>query len=298
MSDEDAAEGRRFGNYVVHELLGTSGGARVYRAHQLSMDRIVTLTILPRALADRPALRTRFERQVAAASKLRHDNILSALDAGSVGGHQYIAAEYVGGRRLAALLAAGEWFGVRRALGIARDVARALEHVDSVGLLHRNVTPQTILLADSGVVKLRGFSFARPHRAEKNETWFEPDDAAAPYRAPDWITQRTLDVRADTYALGCVLYELLTGRPPFGGGRSAELMDRHVNEPVPDVRTRRADTPEPVARVLARMLEKDRDRRHPTPAALVAELTALAEGAASAPAAPAAPRPSLFRRRR
>lgn len=287
---------KRFGKYEVLRQIGRSGGAFVYRARQVSVDRLVTLTILPRQEAEKPAYRTRFERQVAAASKLRHPNVLSAIDAGSISGHQYIVAEYVGGRRLSDALEANEWFGIRRTVHIALCLARALEHVDSVGILHRNLTPHHVILGDGGMVKLRGFSFARPHRKSTSETWFEPDDYAVAYKAPDWVNEKTLDIRADLYSLGCVLHHLLTGRPPYGSGNAATILERHVKSPIPDPRVLRKDVPDDLAEVLQRLLAKDRDERYADASQLVADLEAIEKGE-RVPARPQLKRRRLFRRR-
>jgi len=275
MGDDAPGKIQRFGNYEVLRFLGEVGGARVYRAHQVSVDRLVTLTILPRQQMEKVAFRTRFERQVAAASKLRHPNILSAIDAGSVGGHQYLVSECVGGRRLSEALADGEWFGVRRAVAVALAIARALEHVDSVGMLHRNLSPQCVLLGDAGIVKLRGFSFSRPQRQAASETWFDPDDYTVLYKAPDWVTHKTLDIRADLYSLGCVLYEMLTGRPPYRGGTAASILERHVKQAVPDPSALRSDVTPDLKVVIERLLAKNRDDRYATPTEVVYDLDAI-----------------------
>lgn len=287
---------RRFGGYEVLRQIGRSGGAFVYRARQVSVDRLVTLTILPRQEAEKPAYRQRFERQVAAASKLRHPNVLSAIDAGSIAGHQYIVSEHVGGRRLSEALEAKEWFGIRRAVHIALGLARALEHVDSVGMLHRNLTPQTVILGDADVVKLRGFSFSRPHRNAASETWFDVDDDVTAYRAPDWVNEKTVDVRADLYSLGCILFHMLTGRAPYGGGNAATVLERHVKSPIPDPRVLRKDIPEDLAAVVERLLAKDREERYPDAGALVADLEAIEAGESIA-APPKLRTRRLFRRR-
>ncbi len=293
---EGTEQPKRFGNYEVLRQMGRSGGALVYRARQVSVDRLVTLTILPRKEAEKPAYRQRFERQVAAASKLRHPNILSAIDAGSIAGHQYIVAEYVGGRRLSSALDEGEWFGVRRSIQIALAVARALEHIDSVGILHRNLTPQHVILGDAGMVKLRGFSFARPHRKPASETWFEPDDYATSYKSPDWVNEKTLDIRADLYSLGCILFQMLTGRPPYVGGNAATLLERHVKSPVPDLRSLRDDVSEDLESVVVRLLAKDREERHASPAELATDLEITLDGG-KVPRPPKLRRRRLFRRR-
>jgi serine/threonine-protein kinase len=294
--DSTTAAARRFGRYEIVSFVGRSGGARVYRARQVNLLRLVTLTILPRQEAEKAAYRIRFERQIEAASKLRHPNILSAIDAGTVDGHRYIVSEHVGGRRLSVLLGEGEPLPVARAVEIALGIARALAHMDSVGILHRNLTPRSILLGESGEPKLRGFSFSRPRRDASRETWFDTDDYAAHFKAPDVMHDKELDVRADVYSLGCVLYFMLTGRPPFPSANAAIALERHVRNPVPDPRELRGDLPEALVNVLLKALEKDREQRYGTPEDLVADLEAVEAGRAVAP--PKAPRRPLFRRRR
>lgn len=272
------ASGRRFGGYEIQAHLGRLGGADLYRAKQLNLGRPVTLTVLPPEEGAKPALRLRFERQAAAASKLRHPNIVSALDAGTIAGHAYIVSEHVGGRRLSDVLAAGEWIGTRRAVSIALGIARALAHTESVGLLHRHVTPECILLGEAGIPKLRGFSFSRPYRDTSGETWFDPDDEATLYTAPDGLDQKTLDVRADIYALGCVFFHMLAGRPPYRGGTAAATLESHAKSPLPDIHEFRKDLDPSIGHVLAKALEKQRDKRYPTPAAMVADLEAIEAG--------------------
>jgi serine/threonine-protein kinase len=272
------AAGRRFGGYEIQEHFGRLGGADLYRAKQLNLGRLVTLTVLPPEEGAKAALRLRFERQATAASKLSHPNIVSALDAGTIAGHAYIVSEHVGGRRLSDLLDAGEWIGTRRAVSIALGMARALAHMDAAGMLHRHVTPECILLGEAGIPKLRGFSFSRPHRDTSGETWFDPDDQATVYAAPDGLDQKTLDVRADIYSLGCVLFHMLAGHPPFRGSTAASILELHAKAPVPDIHTLREGLDPSIGYVIAKALEKQRDRRYPTPAAMLADLEAIEAG--------------------
>lgn len=292
----DTVEGRRFGQYEVVTRVGSSGGATIYRGRQTNLGRSVTITVLPAAAAEKPAYRLRFERQMEAASKLRHENILSAIDAGELDGDRYIVAEHVGGRRLGEMLEAGEWIGIRRCIGVTLGIARALAHLEDVGLLHRNLTPRSIILAESGAPKLRGFSFSRPRRDASSETWFDPEVFSAHYKAPDIIDHKQLDVRADIYSLGCVLFHMLTGRPPFPSRNAAVALERHAKEPLPDAAAQREDMPRDLGHVLAKALVKDRERRYATAAALVADLEAVEAGRAVEP--PREGRRPLFRRRR
>lgn len=294
---------RRFGNYEVLETIERVGGTTTYRARQTTLDRLVMLTILPPQEAEKAAFKQRFERQFAAASRLSHPNIAGAVDAGTIDGHHYIAAEYTGGRRLADALAAREWFPVRRCVAIARDIARALAHLDEHRMVHRNVTPQAILLAESGLAKLRGFSFSKEDIGSPSETWFDVDAYAAQYTSPEMVNPASrVSARADIYALGCVLYHLLTGRPPFPGNYAPEILLKQETAPVPDPRTLREDLPMPLLRVLMRCLAKDPAQRYRTARALVKALDDLQEvRPAEAPPASPGSRPlgrlrSLLRR--
>jgi serine/threonine-protein kinase len=266
---------KRFGTYELLELMGRSGGALVYRARQLTVARLVTITVLPKKEAAKPALLIRFQRQVAAASKLRHPNILSAIDAGAIGGNQFIVAEHVQGRRLATALDANEYFPTRVCTSVALDIARALEHLEQVGFLHRNLTPRSILLADTGEAKLRGFSMARERRPSGSETWFDRDAYSQQYKAPDLMSDEPIDIRADIYSLGCVLFHMLAGRPPFPGSNAPVVVERHAIEELPDIHQFRERVPEGLGHVLAKALVKERERRYENPSLLVADLEAV-----------------------
>lgn len=272
---------RSFGTYRVLELIERVGGAHIYLARQTSVDRLVTLTVLPQESAQDAAFRKRFKRQVAAASCLGHPNVVRALDAGSVAGHEYIVAEYAGGRRLSTSLEEGEWFPMRRCIGIALDIARALEHLQSRLIVHRGVNPRAIVLSESGVAKLRGFSYSKPLGGDGSETWFEVDPFATRYMAPEQIRfDKDVDVRADIYGLGCVLYHLVTGEAPNEGASKAELLSKQLAGEPSDAGRLRADIPAELAAVLARCLERDRKARYATAAELVQDLEAVQSGAA------------------
>ncbi len=288
---------RHFGNYEVIELIGQVGGTRMYRAKQTNLGRVVTVTVLPAHLAEKPAYRQRFERQFAAASRLRHPNIRAAIDAGEVDGHRFIVAESGDGRRLQEALDEGEWFGQKRSVVIALDIAHALEYLEGERFVHRHVTPSEILLVESGIAKLRGFSFSKQLQAGSNETWFDADPYWSLYTAPEFVrSEDDVDTRADIYSLGCVLFHLLTGRTPFVGTNAAVVMEQHVRAEPPDPRTLRDNLSVGVGAVVMRCLEKDRDRRYSTAAELVADLEAVKAG--SAPAAAPAPQGRLRLRRR
>jgi serine/threonine protein kinase len=268
-----------FGDYDVLELIETIGGAGTYRARQRALDRLVTLTILPPEEGRKVAHKTRFDRQFLAATRLQHPNVVAAIDAGTRDGHRYIVSEYAGGHRLSDALDEGQWFPLRRCVAIALDIANALVHLESHRIVHRGLSPRAIVLAESGVAKLRGFSLSKEEAQNPNETWFDLDVHAARYTAPEIVQlARHIDGRADIYSLGCVLYHLVAGRPPFDGTDASSVLMKHVNEEIPDPRSRRQDLPDGLSEVLAGCLQRDRDLRVASPRRLVEDLKALQAG--------------------
>lgn len=276
-----------FGGYTILELVEKIGGAHVFLARQASVDRLVTLTVLPKAQCEKPVFKRRFDRQIDAASRLNHPNVVRAVDAGSIQDHRYIASEYAGGQRLSDLLARREWIPTRRCVGLARDIASALVHLESKRVIHRGVDPRAIVLAESGAAKLRGFSLSKLLEGEASQTWFDFDAYAAQYMSPEIAeSARLVDTRADIYSFGCVLYHVFTGRPPFQGKYALEITKKQVEESPADPRTLRDGMSDRLAAVLLRCLEKSPARRYATAAELAEALEEPRPGSASAPSTP------------
>lgn len=275
-----------FGGYKILEMVERVGGARVFLARQASVDRLVTLTVLPEPHGEKAAFKKRFERQILAASRLNHPNVICAVDAGAVTGHRYIASEYAGGQRLSEALTRREWFGIRRCVAIALDIANALSHLESRRVIHRGVTPRAIVLAESGVAKLRGFSLSKLMEGEASQTWFDVDAYGARYMSPEIVqSARIVDTRADIYSFGCVLYHLLTGQAPFSGKYTQEITKKQVEELPPEPRDLREDLPDDLRGVVLKCLRKDAALRYRTAAELVADLKAVQHGEPTGPAA-------------
>lgn len=275
-----------FGGYKILELVEQVGGAHVFLARQASVDRLVTLTVLSKPEGEKAAFQQRFRRQVEAASRLNHPNVVCAVDAGAVDGHKYIAAEYAGGRRLSEVLSGREWLPTRKCVRIGLDIANALVHLESQRVVHRGVTPQAIVLAESGVAKLRGFSVSKLLEGDASQTWFDVDAYGARYMPPEIVqSARMVDTRADIYALGCVLYHVLTGRAPFPGSYAQEIMKKQVEDAPPEPRDMREDLPDALRGVLLKCLRKDPAERYRNAGELVADLRAVQAGRPTGPAA-------------
>ncbi len=264
--------GRRFGGYEILGLLRNDDGVRVYQARQLALHRTVRLAVLPAAQAAKPVFRARFEREVAALLEVRHDNVLGAIDAGEIDGDRFVVTEDATGRTLADALDAGRGFASAESLRLVRDVALALDAFEKSGLCHRNVAPRAIVLTDAGVTKLAGLSRVKRSEPSSEETWYDVLNEDAPYRPPEAVRGGRLDIRGDIYSLGCVLYRLLAGRPPFRGPNAAVVLAAHVQRTPRAFRSRRPEVPEAAETVALACLAKSRAERYQRTSELLLDL--------------------------
>jgi serine/threonine-protein kinase len=282
--------------YKVLGILGKGSMATVYRARQLSVDRIVALKVPKPELASDPKFVERFLREARAAAKLNHRNIVTVYDAGKSGGHYYLAMEYVEGASLRSLIRKRGRLDEVDAIRLADKVAHALDYLHSRHIIHRDIKPENILVSTAGVPKLVDLGLAQNLASQESSISSTGMAVGTPnYISPEQIMgRRDLDIRCDLYALGATLYMMLTGQPPFTGRTSAVVYTRHLRDPVPDPRRLNPRISEPMTRILARCLAKDRNARYPTPRHLQADLATLYRALARArarPARTAAPRP-------
>lgn len=298
---------RVLGGYELLERIGQSrdAGTLTFRARQTSLGRTVRVIVLPPQAVAKPTFRTKFERRVAVASRLRHDNVVSLIDAGSASGCLYVVFEDLRGRTLADVLAGGKPLPVEQVVEIGIAIARGLDHVAAQGLVHRNVVPRSILLPEDGPPKLAGLGTAKVRVAGGAETWMDHDADRAAFIAPELLKgQRGVDVRADVYGLGCVLYQAATGRRVFGGGSAATILARHGSDAPEDPRAHVPSLPDAFVRVLDRCLRKSPRERYAKPSELAADLENVRAGRAveRGPGTPfwkdrVLPVPSILRRR-
>ncbi len=234
------------------ELLGSGGCGVVYRARDLMLGRDVVLKFLKRDGDE--IQRTYFLREVRLAGSLSHRNIVQILDTGSIEGRLYYVMQHVPGRTLGVALKNGA-LPPREALPILFDLATALDHAHSHGILHRDVKPENVLLGDDGVVRLFDFGLARLDSASLDQSLVVGTPS---HMAPEQIRGGTIDHRTDLYSLGVVAYEVLTGRLPFETGN---LFIAHALQPVPDPRMFRPELPVEVTALLERALAKQPEAR-------------------------------------
>ncbi|MDP9406152.1 MAG: protein kinase, partial [Actinomycetota bacterium] len=206
------------GRYELTERIASGGMAAVWRGYDPVLARTVAVKLLHGHLAADAAFRERFRREAIAAAKLTHPHVVNLYDTGTDGDRVYLVMEFVDGATLRDVVADLGTLSVGQAADIGEKVARALDYAHERGLVHRDVKPANILIGDDGAVKVADFGIAKAEEAGGDLTKTGMVLGTAAYVAPEQITGGApVDGRADQYALGCVLYEALTGRPPFKG---------------------------------------------------------------------------------
>lgn len=288
-------EGQRcIGPYVLQERLDHGGMGRVYKAEHRLMKRVVALKLLGQ-IGDGggdATLRNRFRREVEAAGRLRHPNIVIAYDAGIARGQLYLAMEYIEGVDVMRLVEKTGPLTVDLACEIVRQTAEALHHAHECGLVHRDIKPSNLMLAPPGVtVKLLDLGLAQwTSLASPSVAEMEPEEelcGTPDYMAPECgRAPGRIDVRGDLYSLGCTFYFLLTGQVPYPGGSWTEKLLRHsLDEPEP-LRQRRPDVPAPVAAIIARLMARDVEQRYASAGEVAADLSALSLAPSATPKEP------------
>lgn len=277
------------GNYVLLDRIGRGGMGQVYRAWHRNMERVVALkTLRPKAIHSDNAVR-RFHREVKTAARLSHPNIVTAFDADESGGTHFLVMEYVPGCNLAVYVREHGPANVAQATGWLLQAARGLAFAHRRGVVHRDIKPSNLLLGAGGTVKVLDLGLARLEDRLNSE-----DAAEGLTRTGDLLgtldfmaPEQMLDTRgagpkADIYALGCTLYYLLSGEPPYGGRTVSEKLLRHRQQPVPPIRALHPDAPPALDRLLQRMLAKRPEDRPADMDEVVAALEPLAESPDSA----------------
>jgi serine/threonine protein kinase/WD40 repeat protein len=260
--------------YRVLGLVGQGGMGAVYRAEHRRMERTVALKVINPGLIRNPATVQRFQQEVRTAARLIHPNIVTAHDADEAGGLHFLVMEYVEGRSLAELVREGGPLPIAAACAYICQAAAGLQHAHEQGMVHRDIKPHNLMVTPGGQVKILDFGLARLARTPDDSTQVATSSYAsltgagaimgtADYIAPEQAADpRSADIRSDIYALGCTLFHLLTGRPPFPDGNLQDKLARHAAELLPVLTT----APPQLAAVVARMTAKEPAARYATPA--------------------------------
>ena len=259
--------GSMFGKYQLNRLLGQGGMGEVYEARDTSKDRTVALKILPEELSRDDGFRARFQRESRAAAMLEEPHVIPIHDWGEIDGNLYIDMRLVRGQDLHELLQRGP-LEPERAVGIIRQIAAALDAAHAQGLIHRDVKPQNILItAVEDFAYLIDFGIAQ-NRGDTRLTVAGSAIGSFVYMAPERFEDRLTTPAVDTYSLASVLYEALTGQPPFKVGSMEQVIAAHLSSPPPQPSAINPRVPAAFDDVIARGMAKDPDDRYGSPGAL------------------------------
>ncbi len=272
--------GTRLGAFELLECVGGGGMGRVYRARDLQLDRIVAVKVLSREQAADAETLLRFRNEALSAARLNHENIMQVYSVGEEQGLPYIVFEFIEGQNLRTRVEQQGGLPLAEALSYTLQVTEALAHAAQRSVVHRDIKPSNVLITAEGRVKLIDMGLARvQHPGPAGDltasgVTLGTFDYISPEQARD---PRTADVRSDIYSLGCTLFYMLAGQPPFPEGTVLQKLLQHQAEDPPDVRRLRPDLPEEVSRLLRRMMAKDPRRRFQSAAELTNALLRLAE---------------------
>jgi serine/threonine protein kinase len=265
---------KELGGFELIEKVGQGGMGSVFKARQKSLDRIVALKVLPASIAKNATFIDRFQREARASAKLSHPNVVQGIDVGcdSATGLWYFAMEFIDGPNTRQMLREQKVLPERRALEIVRDVAKALEAVAAAGIVHRDIKPDNILITKNGIVKLADLGLATQANVEDATLTQSGQTIGTPYyMAPEQVRglKDKIDIRSDIYALGATLFHLVTGQRPFGGKTNAEIMSKHLTDPVPKASDINPEVSPGCTKLILRMMTKASEQRVQTPKELL-----------------------------
>src|SRR5216683_1515347 len=267
------------GRYALRQRIESGAMAEVYLADDLQLGRQVAVKVLQAKQAGDPKAVERFRREARAAAALNHPNLVTVFDWGVDAGRAFLVMQYVAGSDLRRVIAQRGALPEAEALHLAADIAAGLEVAHRHGIVHRDVKPRNVLVDTKGNALLADFGIAAPsdESAEDGSVY-----GTALYVSPEQALGLAVDGRGDLYSLGALLYELLTGSPPFSGETAAEVAAQHVNAAVVTPRQIRPGLTAATERVVLRALEKDPARRFRDAAEMRRALRAAAEWVDSA----------------
>jgi serine/threonine-protein kinase len=280
LQEMSALTSHQIPGYQLLQKLGQGAMGTVFKARQLSMDRLVAVKILSPKLAANPSYIERFTREAHVAAKLSHNNIVQAIDVGSAGKIQFFVMEHVEGTTIQQELDKGKVYEEREAVDIVLQVAQALQHAHKRGLIHRDIKPANIILTKDRIAKLADLGLARMTQDRAQAAAERGLAVGTPYYiSPEQIYgQEDIDCRADIYALGATLYHMVTGQQPFPGKDVDKVFTAHLEKELTPPDHLNTELSAGLGEVVEFMMAKDRKQRYKSPDELIVDLECLLAG--------------------
>jgi serine/threonine protein kinase len=275
--------GKSVGQYQIVEQIGQGGMATIFKAYQPAIDRFVAIKVLPKEFAQDPNFLKRFIHEARAIAALEHPHILPVHDFGTEGDINYMVMRYVRGGTLSNVM--GKPIPLSQVAKYIGDVARALDYAHRSGVVHRDIKPSNILIDEHGEVLLTDFGIAKiVEGSQSTQLTAAGSILGTPaYMSPEQAKSSEIDGRSDIYSLGVVLYELLTGEPPYQAETPFAVVLKHMNDPLPPPRQKNPDIPEAFERIVLKAMAKSPSDRFQTAGDMAASLdNALSQTAAQA----------------
>jgi eukaryotic-like serine/threonine-protein kinase len=269
------------GRYRLETLLGQGGMSAVYRADDPNLRRAVAIKLIHGHLAGDPEFVRRFEEEAAAVAQLRHPNIVQVYDFNHDGDTYYMVLEFVPGEtlydKLRQLNSAGERMPLEEVVAITTTLCEAVDYAHRRRMIHRDLKPANVMITPPGQAILMDFGIVKIVGGD-TQTATGAMIGTVAYMAPEQIRGERADHRTDIYALGVMLFEMVSGQRPFQGDSAPATMMMHLTEPVPDVRRLNSSVPAALVAVIEKAMAKAPEQRYQTAAEMVAALTAVARG--------------------
>lgn len=256
----DPLLGKELSGYLICELLGKGGMGRVYRAQQISLDRDVALKILSSKLTKNEVFVEKFIEEARSSAKLNHPNIIQVYDVTQSGKKYFFSMEYAPGGSIQDLISGGRKLPLDEALSYFKDTLSGLEFAEKKQIIHCDIKPENLMLAEENVVKIGDLGLAQSltdDKKEKEQLYGTPH-----YFAPERITGGIVDHRSDMYSCGASFYRILTGTTPFKGRSSKEIIQRHIHDTPTPIRELNPDLPEYIETIIDKMMAKNPEDRY------------------------------------
>jgi serine/threonine protein kinase len=293
INNEKDLTGKQLSNYKVIGMLGKGGMATVYKAHELSLNRVVALKVLSDQLSEDKDYIKRFEREAQAAAQLNHPNIVQVYAIGEEKGVHYFAMEYIKGKSLAEIMKEEGVMAPEKAVAIIKQAADALGEAHGVGLVHRDIKPSNIMIDAAGRPKVTDFGIAYISTAQTKLTREGSIIGTPEYLSPEQCEGKIVDGRSDIYSLGVTLYELLTGKTPYEADTPVSMLMKIVKGDFPPISEIKPDVPPAIRKIVEKMMQTDPNKRYGSMAEVIKDFNEY-EKSLSASAGPAARMPATI----